>query len=231
MGAVARRAGARHRDGVGLTGTRLIHWAGRATALHARPVGASHRATVLHATRRAIVLGKAQRVDDGFDARAAAMGLEVARRVSGGSAVIVGPDECAWLDVIVARGAPGWNDDVGKAGCWIGDQWVAAFAAVGVGELRVHRTAMEKRPGYDAVCFAGVAAGEVVTPEGAKLVGVSQRRTRQWALFQCAIPLQWDPGPYIEVLGASAAPARDAAVAIVEPTVADAAMVALAALL
>ena len=29
----------------------------------------------------------------------------MARRVSGGSAVVVGPGECAWVDVVVARDA------------------------------------------------------------------------------------------------------------------------------
>ena len=186
---------------------------------------------MLHATRPAIVLGRAQQVDGGFDARAAAAGFEVTRRVSGGSAVEVGPGQCAWLDVVVERGAPGWNDDVGKAGCWVGDQWVAALGAVGTGKLSVHRTAMQRRPGADAVCFAGVAAGEVLTADGAKLVGVSQRRTRAWALFQCAIPLRWDPSALIEVLGPSAEPARDAPVATLPPEVADAAIAALATLL
>jgi lipoate---protein ligase len=217
------------RHGIGLT--KLTYWAGRATALHHRPIDASQRATVLHATRPAIVLGRAQKVDDGFDARAAALGFEVTRRVSGGSAVAVGPGECAWVDVVVARDAPGWNDDIGKAGCWMGDRFVEALATVGVTELKVHRSGMEKRPGYGAVCFAGVGSGEVLTPDGSKLVGVSQRRTRAWALFQCAIPLQWDPSALIEALGPSAEPARAARVATLTPAVANHAIAALRDLL
>jgi lipoate-protein ligase A len=226
-----RRIGASGgRDGIGLTKT-LTHWAGRATALHHRPIDASHRATALHAVRPAIVLGRAQKVDDAFEGRAAALGFETTRRVSGGSAVVVGPGECAWVDVVVARDAPGWNDDIGKAGCWMGDQWVAALGAVGVDGLKVHRTGMERRPGYDAVCFAGVGSGEVLTADGAKLVGISQRRTRGWALFQCAIPLRWDPAALIEALGSVAEPARNANVATLAPAVADAAIAALTELL
>jgi lipoate-protein ligase A len=218
------------RDGVRLT-TRLTHWAGRAGALHGRPIDAAQPIAQLHATRPAIVLGRAQKVDDGFDGRAAAAGFEVARRVSGGSAVAVGPGECAWVDVVVARDAPGWNDDIGKAGCWMGDQWVAALASAGVTDLKVHRTAMERRPGHDTVCFAGVASGEVLRADGAKLVGVSQRRTRGWALFQCAIPLRWDPAPLIDALGPAAEPGRGAAVATLDETTATAAIAALAELL
>jgi lipoate-protein ligase A len=191
----------------------------------------SHRATALLATRPGIVLGRAQKVDDGFAARAEAAGFDVARRVSGGTAVVVGPGECVWVDVVVERGGPGWNDDIGKAGCWVGDQWVAALAEAGVVDLKVHRSGMDKRPGYDTVCFAGVGSGEVLTADGAKLVGVSQRRTRAWALFQCAIPLRWDPSPLIQVLGPAAEPARDARVATLDSVTAEAAVAALAELL
>ena len=227
---MAARALARGGDGISLT-TRLTHWAGRAGALHGRPISDAHAITQLHATRPAIVLGRAQQVDDGFGARADAAGFDVARRVSGGSAVVVGPGECAWVDVVVARDAPGWNDDIGKAGCWMGDQWVAALGAAGVTDLKVHRTAMQRRAGYEAVCFAGVGSGEVLRADGAKLVGISQRRTREWALFQCAIPLRWDPAPLIDVLGPSAEPARAAPVATLEAAVATAAIDALTALL
>ncbi len=182
---------------------------------------------MLHATRPGIVLGRAQKVDDGFGARAAAAGFDVARRVSGGAAVVVGPGECVWVDVVVARGADGWNDDIGKAGCWMGDQWVAALTAVGVSGTRVHRGAMQKLPGSDTVCFAGIGPGEVLRADGAKLVGVSQRRTRSWALFQCAIPHRFDPSPLIEVLGPRAEAARSAAVATLEPPIANTLVAAL----
>jgi lipoate-protein ligase A len=195
---------------------RVTHWAGRATALHSRPIRPANRINELIAVAPAVVLGRAQKVDDGFAARAGAAGFEVVRRVSGGSAVVVGPGECLWVDVVIAKGADGWNDDIGKAGCWMGDQWVAALDAAGVSGCRVHRTAMEKLPGSDAVCFAGIGPGEVLTAEGAKLVGISQRRTRDWALFQCAIPLRWDPSVLIDLLGPSAEPARDASVATLD---------------
>lgn len=210
---------------------RLTHWAGRAEALHGRPIVPENRLNRLHAVSPAIVLGRAQKVDDGFEARAKAAGFEVARRVSGGSAVVVGPGECLWIDVVVERDSSGWNDDIGKAGCWMGDQWVAALAAAGVSDTKVHRTGMQKLPGYDAVCFAGVGPGEVLLADGAKLVGISQRRTRGWALFQCAIPLRWDSAPLIAVLGPSAAPASDANVAFLSAETASAAVSALAALL
>ena len=227
---MARRTGWR-RDRIRLTKVALTHWAGPAAALHARPVTPMNRLNVLHATRPAIVLGRAQKVREDIESAAGAAGFAVARRVSGGTEVVVGPGECVWVDVVVARDGPGWNDDIGKAGCWMGDQWVAALAEAGVDGAIVHRTAMEKRPGSDAVCFAGVGPGEVLLGDGSKIVGVSQRRTRAWALFQCAIPLQWDPAPLVSVLGPSAEPANDAQVGVLPSETAAAAVSALAALL
>jgi lipoate-protein ligase A len=189
----------------------------------------ARRVAILEATRPAIVLGRAQKVDDGFDARAAAGGFEVARRVSGGTAVVVGPGECVWVDVIVERSDPGWRDDIGKASCWMGDRWVDALAAAGVGGAAVHRGPMQRLPGSAAVCFAGVGPGEVLDATGAKIVGISQRRTRGWALFQCAIPLRFDPEPLIAALGPSAEPARSAAVATLPLATANAAVAALVA--
>ncbi len=59
-------------------------------------------------------------------------------------------------------------------------------------------------PWSHAVCFAGVGPGEVVRGQG-KVVGMAARRTRHWALFQCAVPLLWDPRAYVDLLGLPAA--------------------------
>ena len=58
----------------------------------------------------------------------------------------------------------------------------------------------------DLVCFAGLGAGEVTAAAPAadarppKLVGISQRRTRDGARFQCAVLHHWDPEPLLNVL-------------------------------
>ena len=53
------------------------------------------------------------------------------------------------------------------------------------------------------VCFAGLGPGEV-TLEGRKVVGMEQRRGRGGALFQCAVPLRWDPGRLVALLALDA---------------------------
>jgi lipoate-protein ligase A len=39
-----------------------------------------------------------------------------------------------------------------------------------------------------------------VTLAGRKVVGISQRRTRVGALFQCAVPVVWEPAWLVDIL-------------------------------
>ncbi len=169
-------------------------WRAPAADLHALALPAEGRHVwLLEAVRPALVLGSTQSDADADAAACASAGVEVARRRSGGGAVLVGSDECVWIDVLVPRGDPLWRDDVGRAGWWLGDAWAAAMATVGVDGCRVHRGGMVPSEWSKVVCFAGLGPGEVVDAGGAKVVGVSQRRTRAMARFQCAVPLRWDP--------------------------------------
>ena len=49
------------------------------------------------------------------------------------------------------------------------------------------------------MCFGGLGPGEV-TVGGRKVVGISQRRTRAGAVFQCAALVTWDPTPLLDLL-------------------------------
>jgi lipoate-protein ligase A len=136
--------------------------------------------------RPAVVWGSAQREAPN------PWGWEVVRRRTGGAAVYVAPGRLVWADVVLPRGDPLWSDDVGVAAEWLGDVWSQCLGDVGVSGTTVHRGAMVKGRWSSLVCFAGVAAGEVVIG-GRKVVGISQRRTKHAALFQCAALLYWDP--------------------------------------
>ena len=48
----------------------------------------------------------------------------------------------------------------------------------------------------DHVCFAGIGGGEVIR-DGRKVVGISQRRTRAGARFQCALYRHWRPEAHV----------------------------------
>ena len=136
----------------------------------------------------ALVLGSRQAMVD-------VSGIEVVRRRSGGGAVYVAPGGTLWVDVVVPRGDDLWDDDVGRATHWLGDAWAAAIGD----RALVHRGPMVRNEWSDLVCFAGLGPGEV-TVDGRKVVGISQRRTRQAARFQCVAYERWDPQPLVDLL-------------------------------
>ena len=168
-----------------------------AREFHARPIPepAARSVWVCEATGPALVLGSAQR-DEVVD-RAA--GVDVVRRRSGGGAVLVVPGEVLWVDVILPSSDPLWKVDVGEAFHWLGEAWQAALAELGV-TTTVHRGGLERSTWSDLVCFAGLGPGEVLNEAGAKVVGMSQRRTRDAARFQCAALARWDPAALLELL-------------------------------
>lgn len=182
---------------------RIEHHEGVASELHAMvpPDDGLRRLWVLRPTGPALVLGSTQ--DESVVDRAAAdaAGVEVVRRRSGGGAVWVAPGDPLWVDVIVPRGDPLWSDDVGRSFLPIGRAWSRALARVGVGATSVHEGPMVRTAWSDLVCFAGVGPGEVLAGT-AKVVGMSQRRTRGTARFQCAVHRSWDPSPLRALLRA-----------------------------
>ena len=176
---------------------------GGAGTLHERGVpatlGTRRLVEVLEASRPALVLGSTQR-DTVADAAACdAAGVDVVHRQSGGGAVLVDPVEMLWVDVLVGVDDPLWVADVSRSTGWLGEAWAAALASVGavdgvVDEAVVHTGSMCLNRWGRLVCFAGLGPGEVtVGVGGPKVVGISQRRTRHGARFQCAVPFAWDP--------------------------------------
>lgn len=171
---------------------------GSASAFHARVIPDDIRPTVwwFEVDRPALVLGSAQdasRIDHDECAR---RGVEVVRRNSGGGAVLLVPGEVAWFDVIIPSSHGRWDHDVSRAAWWVGE---AVCTALGDAQLTVHRGAMLRTPWSGDVCFAGIGPGEV-TSGGRKVLGLSQRRTRAWLRYQCAVYRRWDPASLVALL-------------------------------
>ena len=166
---------------------------GSAREFHARPLphDAGRAAWICHVDRPALVLGSTQR--DSVVDRAAcdAAGVEVVRRRSGGGIVLVRPTEMVWVDVVLPAGDDLWEDDVGRAMWWVGETWQRALETGGVTGTTVHRARPVDSAWSRLVCFAGTGPGEVLHGER-KVVGISQRRTRGSARFQCGVHLHWD---------------------------------------
>lgn len=153
----------------------------------------------------AIVLGSTQR-DDVVDGVACARrGIEVVRRRSGGGAVWLAPGEVTWVDVILPAGSPGWADDIHAPMVWLGRHLARAFAAVGVVGASVHDGGMVTTEFSRLICFDGLGLGELTLagPNGtAKLVGISQRRTRSAARLQCCWYSSYRPEQLVDLLRA-----------------------------
>lgn len=173
--------------------------AGRAGELHAGSAGlvastspgpAQRRLRIVEATRPAVVLGSAQPLDHVDRAALARRGWDLARRHSGGGAVLVGPGEVVWIDAVVPTGDALWSDDVRRGGLWLGECWQQALTRVGAVGAEVWTGGLVRRPWSERVCFAGLGPGEV-TLGGRKVVGLAQRRTRRGALLQSAALLRW----------------------------------------
>lgn len=149
----------------------------------------------------ALVLGSTQSDAVVDHNRCGELGIDIVRRRSGGGAVMLWPGEVLWLDVVITRDDPRWDDDVGRAMWWVGDAWVAAITEIAgeISGLDVYRGPLIERDRGRLVCFAGLGPGEVMLGDH-KLVGISQRRVRGVARFQCAMYLAWQPDRLLEVL-------------------------------
>lgn len=211
--------------GAGDRGWALHRRRGSAGALHALDLLGASPVTrgvwILEAEAPAVVLGSAQ--------RQLAEGAGVVRS-SGGGAVYVDPGCCVWVDVIIGRDDPLWRDDVGRSSLWLGRCWQEALGGLGFpGE--VHEGSADRHDFARAACFAGVGPGEVVA-SGRKLVGISQRRTRTGARFQClAYTATPEVAPVVAALGEAAPAGLADALAAATGVVATAPSVLLDALL
>jgi len=126
-------------------------------------------------------------------------GVQLARRRGGGGAVYLEPDRQLWLDAWIPRDDPLWGVDVSVAAEWVGAWWLDALTRQGQHGFDVHTGRSVPGDLGELVCFAGRGPGEVF--QGVrKVVGLSQWRAREGALFSSCAYLQWDPVPLLEVL-------------------------------
>ena len=191
---------------------------GTAAEFHESALPFERNVWLVNVTSPTVVLGSTQRESDVDRGVVSPHDLLIAHRHSGGGAVFLHPEDSVWIDITIPRGDPLWVDDVSRSMLWLGDALVRALSAH-LPQVEVYRGEYTNTPEARAVCFAGLAPGEVVQGDR-KVVGISQRRTRDGARFQCVMYRGWNPEVWSPVL--SDARMRDVArsldVATVEPS-------------
>lgn len=181
---------------------RFNHLRDSAESIHGRELPAERaiwRASIIES---AVVLGSKQNLDIVDQAACERDGISAVRRRSGGGVVVLNADAHLWIDFVVPRDDELWRDDVGESMWWVGELWADALAKCEIADrdqLRVHRGGLERSALSDLICFGGLGPGEV-TLHGQKLVGISQRRTREMARFQCVVHQRWSPDLYRKYL-------------------------------
>ncbi len=174
---------------------------GDAGPFHDRPLPSPLRPTAwLHRVERpALVLGSTQseellRID-----HARSLGIEVCRRRSGGGLVFIEPASSRWIDLLVPTDHERWETDVNRAFGWVGRLFAEAIQPLVTEQVAVHEGALEDREHGRVICFAGRGPGEVFVGDR-KVVGISQRRTREGARFQALVVTKWQPDQLLELL-------------------------------
>ena len=163
-----------------------------AGTLHSAELAPERAVWLMTPTRPAFVLGSSQSDDDLDRAFCSSHGLDVVRRRSGGGAVWVDPVASVWVDVVIPRSDSSWVDDVGRAMHFVGRAWSDVLAGLGTTDVVVNEGPHVANDWSKQLCVAGRGTGEVFATSGAKVVGISQRRTRDFARFQCIAYFAWD---------------------------------------
>jgi len=148
----------------------------------------------------ALVLGSTQDLSVINSTECLKRGVEIVKRRSGGGAVLLSSETTVWIDVVLPASHELSVSDIGQAPMWLGKLFQQTLINLGVADLTLHKTAMEKTDWSTLICFAGRGPGEVFTSDGRKVVGISQRRTREWVRFQIVVSLVWRPEIFLALL-------------------------------
>ena len=145
-----------------------------------------------------LVLGSSQSANDVDHDALRSAGIGLTSRRSGGGAVLVSFDDLVWFDIVLPSTDPLWDADVGRSFDWLGTACQRALRSLDV-ETERHTGSLVSNEWSRKICFASLGPGEL-TVDGKKLVGMSQRRTRQASRIQVAILRRWDGEQHAQFL-------------------------------
>ncbi len=178
---------------------RLRRFSGSAGELHELPMPerAGREVWEMRPSAAAVVLGSSQRLDL-LNPSTLNGGLEVVKRRSGGGVVFLHPGHLLWVDVILPGNDPLLLPDIGRSFEWLGRTWQRALGACGI-DAEMHSGKPRLGAWGKLLCFAALSHGELRIG-GAKILGLSQRRTLTCVRFQSGLLCRWEPEKLLEVL-------------------------------
>jgi lipoate-protein ligase A len=141
----------------------------------------------------AVVLGCSGRSTAAMSERAAAAGVDLCIRPTGGGAVLAGP----WLlgtSVVLPPQHPLVVASIPQSFRWFGLAHAAWLQTMGIAAAAVPTPAAQRRSELPWACFAGLSHWEVEAG-GSKIVGLAQARRRHGVLLSSAIliaPPPWE---------------------------------------
>ena len=186
-------------------------WTGTAADFHAMELPYERALWWCNVETPTVILGSTQSIDDVNQNSADESGVLVSRRRSGGGAVFVHPSDSVWIDITISRDDPLWQDDVDQSMLWLGELFVEALSPWV--QANVYRDSFSNGIDGRVVCFSSSSPGEVFVGAN-KLVGISQRRGREGARFQCVLYRHWRPGEWSQILASSDVRSRVAEIAV-----------------
>lgn len=176
----------------------LFHeWNGSAAEFHAMQLPFERAIWKCCVTSPALILGSSQLMSDIDREKAHAMGLDVVQRRSGGGAVFVHPSQSIWIDITIPRDDQLWVEDISQSMLWVGEVFVRSLSPWVKSEI--YTGPFENGRAGRRVCFSSRSPGEVFVGQK-KLVGISQRRTRDGARFQCVVYAHWNTSQWLPAL-------------------------------
>ena len=125
--------------------------------------------------------------------------------------MFVHPSDSVWIDITISRDDPLWKDDVAQSMLWLGELFVEALSPWV--QANVYRDSFSTGIDGRVVCFASSSPGEVFVGAN-KLVGISQRRGREGARFQCVLYRHWRPSEWSLIIASSDVRSRVADIAV-----------------
>ncbi len=139
---------------------------------------------IMRPSAPALVMGSSQKPEQFDQQRLAADGVQLASRRSGGGAVFIEPSATVWIDLVAPRSSNLWSNELTENFLIVGQAWQRALSSLGI-ETDLCTESPKRTAASTLACWAGVGWGELtLPPTTAKLVGLSQRRTRWGARVQ-----------------------------------------------